>query len=809
MHTRINGICRGDGKIYVKLICDGLKNENTIGVECSSLNGTSIPCNVYKKPATKNSSFSSFIIVLPILSLRKASLLVNEVNKTGQQLSSQTLALYFAKAKWLSRFNYRFNKTLCEEIRDYDIIGSYDQATIEFWECIADTKQDILRGVIRLPFEPDSNVVLECLSQTLNTINVNPIFLSNCIVNTPIGNNVRSREIQFSIKLPHENQNWIFTVSDKNHPNFDSFEEIEQFEYSKLRKHTASIMKNAQIDPKYPEWFDQHKADLGTLAKQAETSFKSCPLFSIVVPLFKTPLNFFSEMLESVQKQSYGHWELILVNASPDDSALLSLIHRKVAEDARIKLILLEGNGGISENTNTGIMQASGDFVCFFDHDDILEPDILFEYAKAINLHEDIDVLYCDEDKLMPDGKLEQPFFKPNFSIDLLRSNNYICHMLTLRKSLLDRIKPNTSDFDGAQDHNMALQASEKARRIWHVQRVLYHWRISNASTAANAGSKPYATQAGIRAIQSHLKRLNVAATVTQSHQSFTYKVNYHIPTNNPLVSIIIPTKDHVDVLDTCIRSIIQKSSYKNYEIILVENNSTEPKTFDYYAQLEREHSRKIRVEYWPAEFNFSKLMNYGISKAAGDYLLLLNNDTEVITPNWIETMLGICARDEVGVVGARLYYRDETIQHAGLCITGGVAGHLNRNQPKNNWGYFALADATQNLSAVTAACMMTKRCVFEKVGGWSDELAIAFNDVDYCLKAREEGYLVVYSPDVELFHYESLSRGFENNDEKRLRFHKEASFMNYHWAKYYIKGDPYINSNLTTKEPFNLYYHL
>ena len=514
-------------------------------------------------------------------------------------------------------------------------------------------------------------------------------------------------------------------------------------------------------------------------------------------------------MAESVKSQSYANWELILVNASPDNQELKARVEQETARDNRIKSITLAENKGISENTNAGVAAASGDFVSFFDHDDILEPDLLFSYAEAIENNDNVDLLYCDEDKLMPDGKLAQPFFKPDFNIDLLRNNNYICHMLTIRKSLLDTLEPNTKEFDGAQDHNLTLRAVEKARNVHHVAKVLYHWRLSETSTAANADSKPYATIAGIKAVQNHLDRLGLNAKVEQARRPFTYKVTYAAPDSHPLVSIIIPTKDHADILDNCITSIVEKSTYDNYELVIIENNSTENTTFEYYDKLQAKYPAIVRLVTWEHEFNFSKLMNFGVSHAKGNYLLLLNNDTEVITPNWIETMLGICAREDVGAVGAKLYYPDNTIQHAGLCVTGGVAGHLCQSMPKDNWGYFALNDAQQDFSAVTAACIMTKRSEYEKVGGFTEDLQVAFNDVDFCLKLREINDLIVYTPEVELYHYESISRGVENNTDKQIRFHKEVAYMNYRWANYYVEGDPYMNPNFTVGEPGNRYYHL
>ena len=533
------------------------------------------------------------------------------------------------------------------------------------------------------------------------------------------------------------------------------------------------------------------------------------PRFSVVVPLFDTPIPFFEEMVSSVVGQSYANWELVLVNASPENAELTAHVDGARERDARVKVVTLESNLGISENTNAGLDAASGDYVCFFDHDDVLERDILFEYAQAVNEAPQTDLLYCDEDKLLPDGTLSQPFFKPDFNLDLLRNNNYICHMLTIRRELLERLPRNTHEYDGAQDHNLTLRAVEQTSAIRHVPRVLYHWRVSETSTAANADSKSYASEAGIRAVHEHLDRMGLAADVSLSRRPLTYRVIYDVPKPHPLVSIVIPTKDHVDVLDRCLRSILERSTYDNYEIVLVENNSSDPATFSYYEEMRERHPEVVRVVTWDAEFNFSKLMNYGRRSARGEYLLLLNNDTEVITPNWIEVLLGLCSREDVGAVGVKLYYPDGTIQHAGVAIVGGVASHLSRNLPRSNWGYFALSDAQQDLSAVTAACVMVSCEDFDSVDGFTEELAVAFNDIDFCLKLRERDKLIVYTPEVELYHYESISRGPENSDEKRIRFHRESSYMNYRWASYYVKGDPYYNVNFSRIYPRSCYYHL
>lgn len=801
------GVCRGDGKVYIRVSIREYDINVPVLIESHTAGGKAIPCDIYRSLDNSDQiSGDIFVAVFPILKLNK---ITYTIFQDAMPTNKVSCTLDFFWAKWLSRLNYRMRPSLCEDIRGFDKISTYVNANFEFWECIADGSECILRGLITLPYCDNSDISIHCTDAQLKQISINPVFISNTKVESKVSSDVFLREIQVSIRVPSDDRNLIFILQDNNNPHFNSFNVLPRRTKAHLLAETGRTMLNAQIDPQYPAWFAAHKASIDVLSKQVETFFENRPRFSIIVPIYKTPKKFFLEMLGSVQEQSYGKWELVLVNASPDDAALSDLVQQASDSDKRIKALTLKGNLGIAENTNAGISVATGDFIAFFDHDDLIEPDLLFEYAKAINEHPHTDLLYCDEDKLMPDGELAQPFFKPDFNIDLLRNNNYICHMLTIRRTLLNQLELSTSEYDGAQDHNLTLLASEKARHVHHVPRVLYHWRISETSTASSADNKPYATKAGIKAVQAHLNRVGINATVCESRRPFTYKITYRVPEKHPLVSIIIPTKDLIDVLDNCLNSILEKTTYPNYEIILVENNSTESKTFEYYAALESNHSDKITIVTWPHEFNFSKIINFGARAAKGEYLLLLNNDTELITPNWIERMIGICARQDVGAVGVRLYYRDDTIQHAGVCVTGGVAGHLGKNLPRGQWGYFALADAEQDLSAVTAACLMTKRSVFESVNGFTEELAVAFNDIDYCLKVRESGKLIVYTPEVELYHYESISRGFETSVEKRIRFHRETSYMNYRWAEYYVKGDPYININITANEPFNCYYHL
>ena len=499
-------------------------------------------------------------------------------------------------------------------------------------------------------------------------------------------------------------------------------------------------------------------------------------------------------MVGSVVDQVYQNWELILLNASPEDVTLQDAL-TKIA-DSRVRVIELEGNNGISDNTNVGIEAASGDYVVFFDHDDLLDPLALYYYAEAINEDGSIDALYCDEDFLNEEGEFVAPHFKSDFNLDLLRCHNYITHLLAVRAAFAKELMLRSA-FDGAQDYDFLLRLVERATNIVHIPDVLYHWRISDTSTAKSAGNKGYADDAGRRALQEHLDRCGIAATAELTDNACFYHVTYEV-VGDPLVSILIPNKDSVKVLKRCIDSVEDLTSYRNFEIIIIENNSVEEETFTYYEQAVAQYDN-IRVVTWHGEFNYSAINNFGARDAKGDFILLLNNDVEVIEPKWLESMLAICQRPEVGVVGAKLLYPDDTVQHAGVIMVKcqsiaeeASPGHAFWNLDRDDPGYMRRASLVQDLSAVTGACLMTKRSVFDELGGLNEEFVVAFNDVDYCLRVRELDKLVVYTPDALLYHHESFSRGSDAVGKNMMRFMGEQGKLRSAWSKYYACGDPY-----------------
>ncbi len=527
--------------------------------------------------------------------------------------------------------------------------------------------------------------------------------------------------------------------------------------------------------------------------------------FSIIVPLYNTPKRFLREMIESVLAQTYADWELCMADGSDAEHAEVERICLEYSQkDNRIHYRKLSKNFGISGNTNACLEIAEGDYIALFDHDDLLHPAALYEVMKAI-CNQNADLIYTDEAILKRPNVLIDAHFKSSFAPDSLRSNNYICHFTVFKRELLNEVGLFDPACDGSQDHDMILRLTEKAKRIVHIPEILYYWRAHKDSVAGNPESKSYTIQAGVHAVEKQLNRLGLTGEVLPVGAGMTiYRVRYAIK-GTPTVSILIPNYEHSADLKICLDSIFQKTTWTNYEIVIVENNSTSPTLFSYYDKLQREH-KNVRVVTWNGTFNYSAINNYGARFCTGDYLLLLNNDTQIITPDWIQEMLMFAQRHDVGAVGCMLYYPDNSIQHAGVILgVGGVAAYSHKNFKRNECGYMGRLLYAQNLSAVTTDCMLLRRNVWEKVCGLDEDFAVAFNDIDLCMRIRQAGYLIVWTPFAELYHYESKNSCYDDRPENQERFQSETVRFQEHWGKELAKGDPYYNPNLSLeKEDFS-----
>ena len=535
--------------------------------------------------------------------------------------------------------------------------------------------------------------------------------------------------------------------------------------------------------------------------KQRETVFENKVKFSILVPLYNTPEKFLTDMLDSVKYQTYGNWELCLADGSDHEHAYVGEICKKYAkEDERIVYHVLDHNYGISGNTNECLKLATGDYIGLFDHDDILHPATLFEYTKAIN-ETGADYIYCDEITFEGDSidHMIVLHFKPDFAIDNLRGNNYICHFSAFSRELLDEAGLFRSEYDGSQDHDMILRLTTKAEKVCHVPKALYYWRSHKASVAQDINAKTYAIDAAKRAVHDHIQAVYGMDAKVESTRAFPtiFRIRYPI-LEKPLISIVIPNKDHMEDLSRCVESIVNKSTYPNYEIIVVENNSETKEIFDYYKALE--HNERIRIVKYEGDFNYSRINNFGVSFANGKYVLLLNNDMKIITREWMEELLMYAQRPDVAAVGGKLYYADNSIQHAGIVIGLGAhraAGHTHYKDDKMHLGYMGRLCYAQDVTAVTGACLLVKKDQYDEVGGLDETFSVAFNDVDFCLKLRKAGYLNVFTPFCELFHYESKTRGMEEG-EKLKRFQNEVALFREKWKTELEAGDPYFNPNFS-----------
>jgi GT2 family glycosyltransferase/SAM-dependent methyltransferase len=533
-------------------------------------------------------------------------------------------------------------------------------------------------------------------------------------------------------------------------------------------------------------------------------AFRYRPKVSILVPVYDTNEKWLRLCIESLLSQVYGNWELCIADGRSTKPHIRKVLEEYAKRDNRIKVNFLPENKGIAGNSNEALALATGEFVGFLDHDDELSSSALYEVVKLLNENSDADFIYSDEDKISTKGKRFDPHFKPAWSPDTLRSCNYITHFTVLRKKIIDEVGGFREGYAGSQDYDLFLRVAERTQRIVHIPKVLYSWRVHKSSASGNPRAKMYAYESAKKALRDHIRRIGLNGEVYNTPSYGIFRIKYQI-NDSPKVSIIIPTKDRVNVLKRCISSILYRTSYRNYGIFIVDHQSREKETLGYYKELKGEP--RIEILRYGSETNFSGINSYAVSQIDSEYITFLDNDTEVISPDWIEAMLEFAQRKDVGAVGALLYYPNDTIQHAGVIVgIRGFAGHSHKHFRRNAFGYMGRAKLVQNLSAVTAACLMTRKSVFEQVGGFDERLAFALNDIDLCLKLREEGYLVVWTPYAELYHHESIKRGHEDIPEEQEKFRREIEYFRSNWKPVLEKGDPYYNPNLTLdKEDFSI----
>ncbi len=760
MEVKLVCLCRGLGFSYALISVEGKAKK----INCRLNRGKyELPCMFWGLDNEKtNKSCVKYIVQMPLVK-GIIRLCVDLIDERGSVVSKKSFCLPSFYTACRSKLEGKVNKDNCLLLRNSNLrFGRQGDADIVFSGLLFHRECWYIKGKATF-YSEAKDVGFSAFDNHGNKLKF-VLLSSQCQCAQKVDK--QFTRCNFVIKLKKIKSSVFLGIRNSLGSNWLALECASKDQIKRLKKKHIANFTDAFSDANYLQWFLLQRASVCELAQQKKHLFSLNPKFSIIVPLYKTPLNFFYEMVESVLAQTYKNWELILVNASPEDHSLEKAVEEKCAFDERIVKVELKKNCGITENTNEGIKNATGDYLCFFDHDDTLEPNLLFEYAWAINKNPKIDLLYCDEDKLLPNGTYANPTFKPDFNLDLLRDNNYICHLLTVKKATHTTLAPATKSLDGAQDHSLTLQVAEKGGVFYHVPKILYHWRISETSTAANANSKPYATDAGIYAVSEHLKRSGISAEVECSHgRAFRYKVNYEIKENS-LVSIIVTSRAFEDE-ETLkfLQKTLMSNKHRNLELLLPLSGKAPKKA----EELSFEFNGKV-IEYTASE-NAVAEINEAINKSSGDYCIFITNKIAGSKQEtWFDTLFAHCSRCEVGIVGPMTVDKADFIIEAGLTVVGSnMAVRLSSGQYFDAPGYIYRPLSTQEVYAVGINGMMLKKSVVGK-GCLLEELSLDENAILLCETTFEKGYKVIYTPEAALVCCEELPQTFSLSNEKARR---------------------------------------
>lgn len=771
--------CRGSRKLYLYLV---LSDGDFSEMSCRSRVVTSkedLPVSLHIVDRAK--SEISLVVVLFDTSVPQDLALSDA---SGESLALRVSPALFSIA---SKINGRIRADLCGLMRSADSSWRLGVPQVSCESAVFGFDRVTLKGSVRL-FSVCREVEVRVFDRGGTRVD------SSDAVGIPVVTDGEGGLASYSVTVPNRIQTLCVSFWDRDTNHVLASFVLQKWRFKQLFEESLQRV-NAFDQSGYEEWLFCHKISLTEAERQRSVRFDYQPLFSIIVPLYKTPLRFFKEMADSVLAQTYGNWELILVNSTPEDVPLGKAVEEYAARDSRVRCVTLDKNYGITENTNRGIAHAKGDYLCFFDHDDILEPDILFEYAKALNERGDISLLYCDEDKLFPDGHFGNPTFKPDFSLDMVRDNNYVCHLLTVSRAKYLGIEPSGADLDGAQDHAMVLKISEQGGTVHHAPKVLYHWRMSEASTAANPDSKPYATEAGIRAVQQHLDRLGIKATVSCSHgRAFRYLVSYDVP-DSTLVSIVCPLRASYA---NSFSDVLSKIEDVDFEAILVVSDKE-------YAKVEKSiqvNAPRVRCKIISITdvYSISKWNNVGARAASGDVLVFCHDDIVPKDNGWARVLAGHALRPEVGAVGTMTLQPDDSILQAGLTYSNGAMINLSAGVQLWDPGYIWLPHTTRNVAAVDGACLATRSEDFALLGGFDEAFIRGEYGTDYCFRMSDLGKLIVYTPEAAVCQQYSREKELGSSQEDRAISVADSGRLSIKWASKMVLDDPFFNPNFSNE---------
>lgn len=802
MALRILGLCRGDGKGYVKI--NTRANPDTLRATAKMTNGSALECPIVPlsfpgEDATARSTWGDTsdnethesVVVVPLLDNAKLTVCVED---KATHTKVGLIPFNPLETKIKSRLTYHLRSEFTTQIRDIEQrrISGIPHTYVTGIFPIGDQRYSCRFCVCYPYFGQRESCDVSVYDDAAYELDLKPIVLEDSLISNPDDNTCKLHKLMYSVIVTESNKTLCIQAKPENQsacftcilpPMFDSFV-----------SEAYNLTQHASCDDSYRQWFERHRstaADIHNQRKICESwAEEKKPLISIVTVVFRPPVEYLRALIDSFIAQSYINFEVIFVNVSGDDTEskpVNKLLND--LDDSRFHIVTTQ-NKSIADNTNVGIREAHGEYIAFVDHDDVIEPDALYHYVSALHNNPIADVLYCDED-LLDEGQYIWPTFKPAYNPDLLNSHNYVTHMLMLSRHVLDQVELSPTDVSGAQDYDLTLKCSEKARAVVNVPHMLYHWRVHQDSTSTNPDSKPYAEIAGKLALERHFKRTGLSVEVFESELPFCYRNRYNVDVSSK-VSIIIPSQDNSNTLRCCIDSILTKTEYKNYDIILVESNSSKQEIFTYYDEIQK-YGDKVKVVTWQGiGFNHSAVCNYGASQCDGEILLFLSNNMDVINKEWLDSMSNFFARPEVGAVGAKLLFPDNLVQHGGMWASSSGIGFLNSLLPSKEGGYMETLRYPYNCTAVSSDCQMVRRSAFSNVGGFDEELAGTLGGVDLCLRLSQAGYLTVFDPQAQLYRKEHADH-FDTQDKQTAN--GQARFR----ARWYgeLPRDQYINRNL------------
>ena len=771
-------ICRGDGRFYMELHVKALEDFSTLQCTAHS-DETIIPSCTYPFDAYQQGLNQIWVLEAPLMEAQNYSFWFYLDDKADRVVK---LSLSSKQITWMSRINYRLRNTSCMRIRDFEQGQIFNRYQITFTDRFNACNSTVWRTYVTWTGAPSHTPTLSLINLDGSAINAQCLLFE-----LQLGGDegrLEENRAYYSLILPTGLEEFVAIASDDVAPHEPfgietGFGCMHRAFSADLQLRAEKMMMSAGEDPSYSQWFLDHKASDARIAAQRKVHLDHEPTFSIII------IGSYNEMqlertLDSIEKQSYPNWTFASINDR------------------------MRTNENKCSQYQELVNSSSEDYVVLVKAGDTIEPDTLFEYAQQLLTSSSPSVLFCDEDTCDSNNTYVNPIFKTQLNLDLLYCQNCVGHLLAFDRSLLANCQFKDIDFLASNGYPLVLHAIDQKANFIHVPRVLYH---KNSQTDDSEKSLKEAHLHCEKALAKHLAFQGISASVSKGKLWSSFRVKYDLPSPHPLVSIIIPSKDHIDVLEPCVSSILETATYDNYEILIIENNSTEKTTFEYYDRIASTDSR-VRIERWDYEFNYSKIINFGAAKASGSYLLLLNNDTKVISADFIEEMMGFLQRPDVGVVGAKLFFRDKLVQHAGMAVDPfGAVAHVNQNFPAEKGGYRNLSINSGNFTSVTGACQMVRTAVFQELGGYDEAFAVGFNDIDFCMRLWDAGYRVVFTPHAQLYHYEFTSRGRELADaEKLVRWKREHALIMERWPKPFVLGDPFVNPNL---KPNSFYYGL